>query len=161
MWIFGLFEDFAPVCNINKNSKETRVFFRLQEKEEEFENTRKNFARALDSMQASLEGEVKAKEEALRIKKKIESDINEMGISLDHANKANVETAKQVKRLANSLLEIDTAVEEESRLRADIEDQAGIAERKGTQMSNMTLHFILWTFELRIILKVFKMLRYF
>ena len=104
----------------------------MQEKEEEFENTRKNFARALDSMQASLEGEVKAKEEALRIKKKIESDINEMEISLDHANKANVETAKQVKRLANSLLEIDTAVEEESRLRADIEDQAGIAERKGT-----------------------------
>ena len=36
---------------------------RLQEKEEEFENTRKNFARALDSMQASLDGEMKAKEE--------------------------------------------------------------------------------------------------
>ena len=29
------------------------------------------------------------------------------------------------------LLSIDTAVEEESRARADIEDQAGIAERKG------------------------------
>ena len=36
---------------------------RLSEKEEEFENTRKNFARALDSMQASLDGEMKAKEE--------------------------------------------------------------------------------------------------
>lgn len=104
---------------------------RLQEKEEEFENTRKNFARALDSMQASLDGEVKAKEEALRIKKKIESDINEMEISLDHANKANVETSKQIKRLATNLLEIDTAVEEEARIRADIEDQVGIVERKG------------------------------
>ena len=49
---------------------------RLQEKEEEFENTRKNFARALDSMQASLDGEIKAKEEALRIKKKIEGNNN-------------------------------------------------------------------------------------
>ncbi len=39
---------------------------RLQEKEEEFENTRKNFARNMDSMQASLEGEVKAKQEAIR-----------------------------------------------------------------------------------------------
>ena len=67
----------------------------------------------------------------MRIKKKIESDINEMEISLDHTNKANAETAKQIKRLAGSLLEIDTAVEEESRARADIEDQAGIAERKG------------------------------
>lgn len=39
---------------------------RLAEKEEEFENTRKNFQRAMDSMQASLEGEMKAKQEALR-----------------------------------------------------------------------------------------------
>ena len=39
---------------------------RLQEKEEEFDNTRKNFQRAMDSMQASLEGEMKAKQEALR-----------------------------------------------------------------------------------------------
>jgi hypothetical protein len=42
---------------------------RLQEKEEEFDNTRKNFARAMDSMQASLDGEVKAKQEALREEK--------------------------------------------------------------------------------------------
>ena len=49
-------------------------------------------------MNVPLDGEIKAKEEALRIKKKIESDINEMEISLDHANKANVETAKQIKR---------------------------------------------------------------
>ena len=55
-----------------------------------------------------------------------------MEISLDHANKANVETSKQIKRLANNLLEIDTAAEEEARARADIEDQIGISERKGT-----------------------------
>jgi ElaB/YqjD/DUF883 family membrane-anchored ribosome-binding protein len=46
--------------------------------------------------QASLEAETKAKEEALRIKKKIESNINELEIALDHANKANAEAAKQV-----------------------------------------------------------------
>merc|ERR1712165_216819 len=38
---------------------------RLHDKEEEFEATRKNFARAIDSMSASLEGETRAKEEAL------------------------------------------------------------------------------------------------
>merc|ERR1712226_1374931 len=47
---------------------------KIHEKEEEFENTRKNHARALDSMQASLEAETRAKAEALRIKKKLESD---------------------------------------------------------------------------------------
>uniref|UniRef100_A0A4Y0APL3 Myosin motor domain-containing protein n=1 Tax=Anopheles funestus TaxID=62324 RepID=A0A4Y0APL3_ANOFN len=62
---------------------------RIQEKEEEFENTRKNHQRALDSMQASLEAEAKGKAEALRMKKKLEADINELEIALDHANKAN------------------------------------------------------------------------
>merc|ERR1719220_2388416 len=64
---------------------------KIQEKVEEFENTRKNHQRAMDSMQASLEAEARAKTEALRIKKKLESDINELEIALDHANKANSE----------------------------------------------------------------------
>lgn len=66
-----------------------------------------------------------------RIKKKIESDINELEMALDHANKANAEQAKHIKRLAASLLEVDTAVEEEARARAELEDQAGIVDRKG------------------------------
>merc|ERR1712107_658740 len=39
-----------------------------------------------------------AKEEALRIKKKNEADINEMEIALDHANKAHSEGKKAMKR---------------------------------------------------------------
>lgn len=49
---------------------------RIQEKEEEFENTRKNHQRALESMKATLDAEMKAKQEALRVKKKLEQDIN-------------------------------------------------------------------------------------
>jgi len=41
----------------------------------------------MDSLNASLEAEHKAKGEALRIKKKLEGDINELEIALDHANK--------------------------------------------------------------------------
>ena len=82
-------------------------------------------------MQASLEAEIKGKQEALRIKKKIEADINELEMSLDHANKSNSEEQKQIKRYANTLMEIETTVQEEMRIRSDIEDQAGISERKG------------------------------
>merc|ERR1711884_275609 len=53
---------------------------RIAEKEEEFNNTRKNHGRAMESLQASLESEQRAKAEALRIKKKLESDINELEI---------------------------------------------------------------------------------
>ena len=48
----------------------------------------------MDSIQASLESEQRAKSEALRIKKKLEGDINELEIALDHANKANNEAQK-------------------------------------------------------------------
>merc|ERR1712066_486143 len=71
---------------------------KIAEKEEEFNNTRKNHARAMDSMQASLESEQGAKAEALRIKKKLEGEINELEIALDHANKANNEALKSTKR---------------------------------------------------------------
>ena len=42
-------------------------------------------------MSASLEAEQKAKGEALRVKKALEGEINELEIGLDHANKANSE----------------------------------------------------------------------
>ena len=75
-------------------------------------------------------------------------DINEMEISLDHANKANVETSKQIKRLANNLLEIDTAAEEEARARADIEDQIGISERKGTYIH---IRIFITAFQIKVV----------
>ena len=52
----------------------------------------------MESMQASLESELRAKSEALRIKKKLEGDINELEIALDHSNKANNEAQKSIKR---------------------------------------------------------------
>ena len=39
---------------------------RIHEKEEEFENTRRNHQRALESMQASLEAEARSKAETLK-----------------------------------------------------------------------------------------------
>merc|ERR1712113_142333 len=58
----------------------TEIDRRIAEKEEEFNNTRKNHGRAMESLQASLESEQRAKAEGLRIKKKLESDINEFEI---------------------------------------------------------------------------------
>merc|ERR1711915_465079 len=48
---------------------------RIQKKEEEFASTKKNFAKALDGLQMSLESETKGKIEALRMKKKLETDV--------------------------------------------------------------------------------------
>merc|ERR1712015_434814 len=108
---------------------------RVAEKEEEFNNTRKNHARAMESMSASLEAEQKAKGEALRVKKALEGEINELEIGLDHANKANSEGLKSVKRYQGQLKETIQLYEDEARARSQIMEQVGISERKAAALS--------------------------
>merc|ERR1711963_809025 len=108
---------------------------RIQEKEEEFEHSRKNHQRALESMQASLEAEARAKEEALRIKKKNEADINEMEIALDHANKAHSEGKKAMKRTHMQLGDVNAAIEEDRKIKNEVLEQCGLTERKANALS--------------------------
>merc|ERR1719486_1605596 len=89
---------------------------RVAEKEEEFASTRKNHARAMDSLGASLEAEQRAKADALRIKKKLEGEINE-GL-------------KAIKRYQGQLKETIQAYEDQARLKQQITEQVGINERK-------------------------------
>ena len=96
---------------------------------------RKNHARAMESMSASLEAEQKAKGEALRVKKALEGEINELEIGLDHANKANSEGLKSIKRYQTQLRETIQAFEDEARSRAQIAEQVGISERKAAALS--------------------------
>ncbi|XP_047497307.1 myosin heavy chain, muscle-like [Penaeus chinensis] len=103
---------------------------RVQEKEEEFENTRKCHQRAIDSLQASLEVEAKGKAEALRMKKKLESDINELEIALDHANKANSDLHKHYRKIQDDVKDMESRVKEEQRLASEYREQYGIAERR-------------------------------
>merc|ERR1712079_837148 len=107
---------------------------KIAEKVEEFENTRKNHMRAMDSLQASLEGENKAKTEALRVKKKLETDINELEIALDHANKANAEAHKSVKRFQGQLRDVEVQFEDEARQSAELAEKSGLANRRGAAL---------------------------
>merc|ERR1740131_892433 len=85
-------------------------------------------------MQASLESEQRAKAEALRIKKKLEGDINELEIALDHANKANSEAQKAIKRYQGQLRESETAYEEEQRQRQEMAEKASLADRRANAL---------------------------
>merc|ERR1719270_1778657 len=108
---------------------------RVAEKEEEFNNTRKNHARAMESLGASIEAEQRAKGEGLRIKKQLGGEINELEIGLDHANKANSEGLKSIKRYQTQLRETIQAFETQLRSRAQIAEQVGISERKAAALS--------------------------
>ncbi|XP_041473499.1 myosin-16 isoform X2 [Lytechinus variegatus] len=103
---------------------------RIVEKDEEFEITRKNHERSMESMQASLEAELKAKTDAQRLKKKLEGEVNDLEIQLDHANRNSAEAIKTIKKLQIQIKELQVQVDEESRAREDMRDQLQITERR-------------------------------
>merc|ERR1712156_1140320 len=70
---------------------------RIAEKEEEFGSTRKNFGKAVDAMQQALEQEAKGKAEALRMKKKLESDVSELDTALEHSHAAHPDPQTAIK----------------------------------------------------------------
>lgn len=50
-------------------------------------------------MQATLDAEAKSRNEAVRLKKKMEGDLNEMEVQLNHANRQAAESQKLLRNL--------------------------------------------------------------
>ncbi|KAL2100734.1 hypothetical protein ACEWY4_002495 [Coilia grayii] len=103
---------------------------RIHEKEEEFEITRKNHQRTVESLQASLEAEAKGRAEALRMKKKMETDLNEMEIQLDHANKNNSELVKTLKKMQQQIKDMQMQMDEDARQHEELREQYSLQERR-------------------------------
>lgn len=55
--------------------------------------------RTLESMQATLDAEAKSRSEAVRLRKKMEGDLNEMEVQLSHANRQAAESQKLLRNL--------------------------------------------------------------
>ncbi|XP_071128910.1 myosin heavy chain, striated muscle-like isoform X1 [Mytilus edulis] len=108
----------------------TEIDRRIHEKEEEFENTRRNHQRALESMQISLDAEAKGKAEAHRIRKKLEQDINELEMALDTSNRAKAEAEKNLKRYIVQIQELTLKLEEETRARDESRESYVMIERR-------------------------------
>uniref|UniRef100_A0A673G3G2 Myosin-7 n=1 Tax=Sinocyclocheilus rhinocerous TaxID=307959 RepID=A0A673G3G2_9TELE len=72
---------------------------KLTEKDEEMEQSKRNLQRTIDTLQSALESEARSRNEALRIKKKMEGDLNEMEIQLSQANRQAAEAQKQLKSI--------------------------------------------------------------
>merc|ERR1712184_111437 len=103
---------------------------RLAQKDEEFAATKKNFMKALDGMQMELEGETKGKVEALRMKKKLETDVVDLGVALEHANAANSESQRNIKRIQTVIREVQAKYEDEVRAKSAAQDSLIAADRR-------------------------------
>ncbi len=67
------------------------------------EQIKRNSQRVIESMQSTLDSEVRSRNDALRIKKKMEGDLNEMEIQLSHANRQASEAQKQLRNVQGQL----------------------------------------------------------
>jgi len=66
----------------------------------------KNHQRALDAMQINLEAESRNKVEAMRVKKKLEQNINDLEMTLDGVNKAKAETERNFKKYQQQIRDL-------------------------------------------------------
>merc|ERR1711892_949681 len=112
------------------NQVKQEIENRIHQKEEEFASTKKNVGKALEGMQMALEAETKGKVEALRMKKKLEADVNDLGIALEHANAANAESQKNIKFIQQRLRDVQVRFEEENRAKAIAQDNLIAADRR-------------------------------
>lgn len=76
---------------------------RTAEKDEEIQQLKRNHQRVLESMQTMLDAEVRSRNDALRLKKKMEGDLNDMEIQLSHANCQVAESQKHLKAVQGQL----------------------------------------------------------
>merc|ERR1712170_79103 len=112
------------------------VDHRINEKEEQFLGIKKNMTKGIEGMQAALEAEAKGKAEALRMKKKLESDVGELEIALDHSNANNADTQKAIKTYQAQIRAPAPKLDDEQRAKELARDTLVAAEKKAAGLSN-------------------------
>ncbi|XP_042261667.1 myosin heavy chain, fast skeletal muscle-like [Thunnus maccoyii] len=107
---------------------------KIAEKDEEIEQVKRNSQRVIETMQSTLDAEIRSRNDALRIKKKMEGDLNEMEIQLSHANRQAVEAQKQLRNVQGHLKDAQLHLDEALRDQADLKEQVAIVERRNILM---------------------------
>ncbi|KAM7146193.1 myosin-4-like [Macrochelys suwanniensis] len=107
---------------------------KIAEKDEELEQLKRNHQRMVESMQSTLDTEIRSRNEALRLKKKMEGDLNEMEIQLGHANRLAVETQKHFRNGQGQLKDSQIQLDDALRGNEDLKEQLAMVERQNNLM---------------------------
>ncbi|EHH24529.1 hypothetical protein EGK_08194, partial [Macaca mulatta] len=100
------------------------------EKDEEIEQLKRNSQRATEAMQSVLDAEIRSRNDALRVKKKMEGDLNEMEIQLGHSNRQVAETQKHLRTVQGQLKDSQLHLDDALRSNEDLKEQLAIVERR-------------------------------
>ncbi|XP_071384729.1 myosin heavy chain, fast skeletal muscle-like [Centroberyx affinis] len=116
------------------NQVKAEVDRKVAEKDEEIDQLKRNSQRMIESMQATLDAEVRSRNDALRVKKKMEGDLNEMEIQLSHANRQAAEAQKQLRNVQGQFKDAQIHLDDSVRGQDDMKEQVAMMERRTNLM---------------------------
>nr|DBA27448.1 TPA: hypothetical protein GDO54_007939 [Pyxicephalus adspersus] len=112
------------------NQVKSEVDRKVAEKDEEIDQLKRNSQRIIDTLNSTLESEVRSRNDALRAKKKMEGDLNEMELQLGHANRQVAESQRQLKNLQAQLKDLQIQNDDLARASEDLKEHLALAERR-------------------------------
>uniref|UniRef100_A0A2K6UKY2 Myosin heavy chain 8 n=1 Tax=Saimiri boliviensis boliviensis TaxID=39432 RepID=A0A2K6UKY2_SAIBB len=112
------------------NQVKSEVDRKIAEKDEEIDQLKRNHIRVVETMQSTLDAEIRSRNDALRVKKKMEGDLNEMEIQLNHANRLAAESLRNYRNTQGMLKETQLHLDDALRCQEDLKEQLAIVERR-------------------------------
>ncbi|KAL9833760.1 myosin heavy chain, skeletal muscle, adult-like isoform 4-T4 [Geothlypis trichas] len=112
------------------NQVKAEIDRKIAEKDEEIDQMKRNHLRIVESMQSTLDAEIRSRNEALRLKKKMEGDLNEMEIQLSHANRQAAEAQKNLRNTQAVLKDTQIHLDDALRTQDDLKEQVAMVERR-------------------------------
>ncbi|KAM3660553.1 myosin-3-like [Ammospiza maritima maritima] len=103
---------------------------KIADKDEEINQLSKNQESTVETMQGVLDAEIRSRNEALRLKKKMEGDLNEMEIQLSHANRQAAEAQKHLHSIQGALKDTQLHLDDAVRAQDDLKEQVAMVERR-------------------------------
>ncbi|XP_027984081.2 myosin-1 [Eptesicus fuscus] len=112
------------------NQIKSEIDRKIAEKDEEIDQLKRNHIRVVESMQSSLDAEIRSRNDAIRIKKKMEGDLNEMEIQLNHANRMAAEALRNYRNTQGILKDTQLHLDDALRGQEDLKEQLAMVERR-------------------------------
>ncbi|XP_044837247.1 myosin-1B isoform X2 [Mauremys mutica] len=116
------------------NQVKSEIDRKIAEKDEEIDQLKRNHIRVVESMQSTLDAEIRSRNEALRLKKKMEGDLNEMEIQLSHASRLAAEAQKNLRNTQGVLKDTQIHLDDALRSQEDLKEQVAMVERRANLM---------------------------
>ncbi|XP_011788649.1 PREDICTED: myosin-2 [Colobus angolensis palliatus] len=112
------------------NQVKSEVDRKIAEKDEEIDQLKRNHVRIVESMQSTLDAEIRSRNDAIRLKKKMEGDLNEMEIQLNHANRMAAEALRNYRNTQGILKDTQIHLDDALRSQEDLKEQLAMVERR-------------------------------